>query len=76
MSAVNFHNFLIFILHLGTWNSHKCKLQGALSCRDSYINLFLGQFPCGDFPENTAFLHAIIFAQAQIVGGSTLRYEK
>ncbi len=57
MSAMNFHNFLIFFLPL---NSRKCKLQLALICRDSYINIFLGQSACGESLENTVFLLAII----------------
>lgn len=33
---------IISSFYFAPWNSHKCKLQLALSCRDSYFSLFRG----------------------------------
>lgn len=64
---------IISSFYFAPWNSHKCKLQLALSCRDSYINLFLGQFPCGESLENTVLLDAIILHWHKLLVAPALR---
>lgn len=71
---------IISSFYFAPWNSHKCKLQLALSSSD-YINLFLGQIPCGGSWENTVFSFCFFFASchfelAQLVNGFCLEVKK